>query len=72
MMLHDRDLFTYPLAARQFQSTSALQAFYQHAKPIVETSLKDSIRLGSRFRPLGHYFPPVLLPISQHIFDIIL
>jgi hypothetical protein len=63
MMLHDRDLFTYPLTAQQFQSTSALQAFYQHVKPTVETSLEDSIRLGSRFRPLDHYFPPVLLPI---------
>jgi hypothetical protein len=72
MMLHDRNVFAYPLEARQLQSTSALHAFYQHAKPIVKTSIKDSLRLGSRFRPLNHCFPPVLYTTPQHIFDIIL
>jgi hypothetical protein len=72
MMLHARDVFAYPLEARQLQSTSVLHAFYQHAKPIVETTIKDSLRLGSRLRPLDHYFLPVLHTIPQHIFDIVL
>jgi hypothetical protein len=72
MMLHDRDVFAYTFEVRHLQSTSALNAFYQHAKPIVETSLKDALRLGSRFRPLDHYFPPVLHNMPQNIFDIIL
>jgi hypothetical protein len=72
MMLHDRNVFAYPFEVRHLQSTSALNAFYQHAKPIVETSLKDALRLGPRFLPLDHYFPPVQNTIPQNIFDIIL
>jgi hypothetical protein len=69
MMVHDRDLFTFPLDFRALQSTATLKAFYSHAKPIVETSIKDALNFGPAFRRINDHFRPI---IPAYLFDIIL
>jgi hypothetical protein len=69
MMAHDRDLFSFPFETRQFQSTAILKAFYNHAKSIVEVSLKGAAQLGTRFQSINTYFRPV---ISAELFNVIL
>jgi hypothetical protein len=39
MAHHDRAVFAFPMEFRRLQCTSALTAFYQHAKPITEQSI---------------------------------
>jgi hypothetical protein len=69
MMTHDRDIFAFPQELRKLQSTSMLTAFYQHAKPIVETSLKEAAQQLPDFRPINDYFRP-LIPAA--LFDVTL
>jgi hypothetical protein len=68
MMVHDRELFTFPLDIRALQSTATLKAFYSHAKPIVETSIKNALNFGPAFRHINDHFRPI---IPAHLFDII-
>jgi hypothetical protein len=68
-MAHNRDLFSFPFETRHFQSTAILKAFYTHAKPIVEVSLKGAAQLGTRFQSIDTYFRPV---ISAELFNLIL
>jgi hypothetical protein len=68
MMQHDRPIFDFPFDCRKLQSTSILKAFYLHAKPIVELSIKQAAQLGSLFQPITSYFRPTIL---AHLFDII-
>jgi hypothetical protein len=69
MMVHDRYLFTFPLDFRALQSTATLKAFYRHAKPIVETSIKNALNFGPAFRHINDHFPPV---IPAYLFNILL
>jgi hypothetical protein len=69
MMQHDRPIFDFPFECRKLQSTAILKAFYTHAKPIVELSIKQAVQLGPRFQPITTYFRPF---IPAHLFDIIL
>jgi hypothetical protein len=69
MMAHDRDVFAVSMEFRRLQSTAALVAFYQHAKPIPEQSMEDAPKLGRNFRHINDYFRPV---IPAALFDIIL
>jgi hypothetical protein len=49
-----------PQELRKLQSTSILTDFYRHAKPIVETSLKQAAQLPPDFRPIDAYFRPLI------------
>jgi hypothetical protein len=69
MMAHDRDILAFPFECRYLQSTATLKSFYQHAKPLVEKSIKDASNLGDQFRYIDHYFRP-LIPLT--LFDMIL
>jgi hypothetical protein len=69
MMPHDRDIFAFPPELQKLQSTSTLKAFYQHAKPIVETSLKEAAMQPPDFRPIDEHFRPI---IPAALFDVIL
>jgi hypothetical protein len=69
MMVHDRDLFSFPVKLRALQSTATLKYFYQHAKPIVEVSLEEALDFGPSFRRINDHFRP-LIPVF--LFDIIL
>jgi hypothetical protein len=69
MMQHDRLIFDFPFECRKLQSTAILKAFYTHAKPIVELSIKQALQFGPQFQPITTYFRPL---IPAHLFDIIL
>jgi hypothetical protein len=69
MMLHDWDIFAFPQELCKLQSTSILTAFYRHAQPIVEMSLKQAAQLPPNFRPIDDYFRP-LIPAA--LFGVIL
>jgi hypothetical protein len=70
MMSHDdRDIFAFPLASRQLQSTSKMLAFYKHAKPIVAQSLEDASTFGAQFQTIDQHFSTRIPPA---IFEIIL
>ena len=58
----DRDIFSYPFERRQDQSTAALQAYYNWAKPMVDKSILEATELGSHFCRIDSYFPPCLPP----------
>ena len=68
VMTADRDIFSYPFDQRQEQSTAALRAYYQWAKPIVERSVQEATELGSNFRRIDSYFPPVFPWKSETLF----
>jgi hypothetical protein len=46
-----------------------LTAFYQHTKPIVETSIQDAAKQNNAFRPIDGYFRPL---IPANLFNVIL
>jgi hypothetical protein len=69
MMTYDRPIFVFPFDCRKLQSASLLKAFYLHAKPIAELSIKQASQLGPLFQPITSYFRPT---IPAHLFDIIL
>ena len=69
MLSADRDILSYPYAARSEQTTSALQAFYKWAKPLVDKSVRDAVEMGQSFRRIDSYFRP---RIPQELFDVIL
>jgi hypothetical protein len=67
MMVHDHDMFSFPIELRTLQST--LKTFYQHAKPIVEISLKEALDFGPSFRRINDHFRPL---IPAFLFDILI
>jgi hypothetical protein len=70
MMVHDRDLFAFPMEVRALQFTAITsKALYSHAKPIVETSIKEALNFGPAFWRISNHFRP-LIPAA--LFDIIL
>jgi hypothetical protein len=69
MMVRDRDIFSFPVELRAFQSTATLKCFYQYAKPIVEVSLKEARNFGPSFHRINDHFRPL---IPAFLFDIIL
>jgi hypothetical protein len=52
-----KDVFALTMEFRQLQSTATLTAFYQHAKPIVEQSIKDALHLGLGPGVTYNYYP---------------
>jgi hypothetical protein len=69
MMLHGGDIFAFPQDLCKLQSTSMLTAFYRHAKPTMETSLKQATQQPPYYRPIDDHFRP-LIPAA--LFDVII
>jgi hypothetical protein len=72
MMQHDRNLLAYPMEGQRLQSTTTLNTFYRHAKPIVEKSIEDAQKLGQNFRRMNDHFQPIRQLIPEALFDVIL
>jgi hypothetical protein len=72
MMQHDREILAYPMEGRRLQSTTTLNTFYRHAKPIVEKSIEDAKTLGQNFRRINEHLQPIRHLIPAALFDVIL
>jgi hypothetical protein len=69
MLAAERDIFAFDFDYRHLQSTTQLCAFYTLAKPMVDKSISDANKLGTRFRHIHDYFRP---PIPEELYDVIL
>ena len=64
----DRNILSYPYDACSGQDISVLKTFYRWAKPLVDRSVQEAIKLGQASCSIDLYFPSHILP---ELFDVI-
>jgi hypothetical protein len=62
MLAANRQLFTHPYKYWIAQPTSQLHTFLQRMRTTVKTSILQANNLGTNFRTIDTYFPPVIPP----------
>ena len=70
MLAKDREIFAFPIEARENHSTSRLQTFFNWAKPIVHQSIKDAELVGQT-KPITEYFLPTRPVIPPDLLSVI-
>jgi hypothetical protein len=66
MLASDRSLFTHPYKYWLTQPTTQLLTFIQRMKVTVKVSVAQAADMGSNFRAIDSYFPPL---VPAHLFD---
>jgi hypothetical protein len=63
MLAADRRLFVHPYEYWLAQSTTQLKTFLKRMRPtVLRTSIQQANDLGTHFRAIDSYFPPLIPP----------